>query len=55
MKSDTCPKSEPITDAELMKLIDQAVKSGQNLDALIKGRTLANDGVPPVITLHVTY
>lgn len=55
VKSDTFPKSDPITDAELQKLIDQAVKSGQNLDALIKGRTLANDGVPPVITLRVTY
>lgn len=55
VKSDTFPKSDPITDAELQKLIDQAVKSGQNLDALIKGRTLAKDGVPPAITLHVTY
>jgi hypothetical protein len=44
-----------ITDLELLKLIDQATKSGQSLDALIKKRTLANGGTPPIITLNLTY
>lgn len=45
-------KNKQVTDAELAKLIEQAAKSGANLDELLKGRKIAG-GVPPVITIRL--
>lgn len=41
---------DPVTDAELLKLINSAVNSGARLDEVLKGRKIAG-GTPPVITI----
>jgi len=46
---------KPVSDEELLKLINSAAQSGANLDELLKGRKIAG-GTPPVITItqHIT-
>lgn len=43
--------NNPISDTELEVLIQRAVKTGENLDALIRGRKIA--GGPPALAIRM--